>query len=61
MIKPNVFNIVFAVTMIIFSPFLIIWALNTLFSLVISFTFKNWVAAVVLLLIFQGEGLKARF
>jgi hypothetical protein len=32
---------------IIFAPFILIWSLNTLFSLVIPFTFKTWVASFI--------------
>jgi hypothetical protein len=30
----------------VFGPFLTIWALNTLFSLAIPYTFSTWVAAM---------------
>jgi hypothetical protein len=34
--------------LIFFGPFATIWALNTLFSLSIAYTFKTWLAALVL-------------
>jgi hypothetical protein len=33
---------------IFFAPLISIWALNTLFSLGIAYTFKTWLAALVL-------------
>jgi hypothetical protein len=33
---------------VIFGPFLIIWAVNTLFSLTIPFTLKTWFAVLIL-------------
>jgi hypothetical protein len=35
-------------TIIFFTPFLGIWALNTLFGLSIAYTFKTWLAALIL-------------
>jgi hypothetical protein len=37
------------IAMVVFFPFAFIWALNALFSLAIPFTFKTWMATVVLL------------
>jgi hypothetical protein len=39
---------VIAILLIIFGPFLSIWAVNTLFGLTIPFTLKTWFAALVL-------------
>lgn len=36
--------IIFFLLMLIFSPLLTIWALNTLFSLGIAYTFSTWFA-----------------
>lgn len=36
------------ILMIIFWPFVIIWALNTVFSLGIAYTFSTWLAMLVL-------------
>lgn len=33
---------------IIFGPFLNIWAINTLFGLGIAYTFKTWMASIIL-------------
>jgi hypothetical protein len=41
--------VILAVTYISLMPFAIIWALNTLFSLGIQFTFWTWLSAFVLL------------
>mgnify|MGYP001020483051 CR=1 FL=1 len=37
-----------AVLCIVFGPLAGIWALNTLFGLTIAYTFKTWLAALVL-------------
>lgn len=34
---------------IIFAPILLIWSLNTLFTLNILYTFNNWLAAYILI------------
>ena len=44
----NVLYIFLVIALIIVFPFAIIWALNTLFSLGIAYTFWNWLAVVVL-------------
>ena len=36
----------FVEVMIIFGPFISIWALNTLFGLGIAYSFKTWLAAI---------------
>jgi len=33
---------------IVFGPLAVIWALNTLFGLTIAYTFKTWLAALML-------------
>lgn len=38
----------FIIAAIVFTPFVGIWALNTLFGLGILYTFKTWLAALVL-------------
>ena len=44
---------------ILLGPWLLIWSINTLFSLAIIFTFKNWLAAFVLLILI-GSSSSAR-
>lgn len=46
--------ILFVVAVILMAPFVFIWAVNTLFSLSIAYSFTNWVASFVLLL-FVGK------
>ena len=46
-----IFNIVLPLILGIVYPLLFIWAVNTLFSLGIPFTFKNWLASLVLFLV----------
>lgn len=36
------------ISLIILTPFAIIWALNTLFALNIAYTFWSWLAVIVL-------------
>jgi len=45
---------VLAVLAIIFFPLFNIWAINTLFGLVIPWTFKTWLASVLLTSMFTG-------
>lgn len=40
--------VVFLVAVIIFSPLIVIWALNTLFLLGIPYTFWTWLATAIL-------------
>ena len=43
--------IVVAALVLVLVPFVFIWALNTLFTLKIQYTFLTWFAALVLMLI----------
>lgn len=44
-------GVVFAIiAAVILSPFLLVWALNTLFKLAIDYTFSTWLASLVLIL-----------
>ena len=43
--------IIAAVLVLVLVPFVFIWALNTLFSLNIQYTFLTWFAALILMLI----------
>jgi hypothetical protein len=46
---PFLFLTIFLILLLIFSPFAIVWALNTLFPVVaIPFTFWTWLAVMVL-------------
>lgn len=47
--------ILFVIACFIFMPLLLIWAVNTLFSLSIAYSFINWLAALVIVLII-GRG-----
>jgi hypothetical protein len=40
--------VVLAIVMILFWPFAIIWAVNTVFALNIAYTFWTWLAVIVL-------------
>lgn len=47
--------ILLAIIVFVFIPLLLIWAVNTLFSLAIAYTFINWLASLVIVLII-GRG-----
>jgi len=47
--------IAFAVLIFILMPYAAIWAVNTLFSLTIPFTFDTWCAAVILSGVVSGN------
>ena len=55
----GVFGIVLLVILIIAGPVAAIWSLNTLFGLSIPFTFKTWLAALLLGGVFSGSGRKS--
>jgi hypothetical protein len=38
----------FAISTAVFLPFVTIWSINTLFGLAIAYTFKTWLASLVL-------------
>lgn len=46
------------VILIIFSPLLAIWAINTLFSLGIPYDMQTWTASLILIMLF-GSGSKS--
>ena len=50
----KVLVLVVLMVLVVFSPFAIIWSLNTLFGLTLGYTFKNWVAVEVIWFIFSG-------
>lgn len=47
----NLLLALLVVAAIIIIPFAGIWALNTLFALAIAYTWKTWLAALILILI----------
>lgn len=50
--------IVVIVIMTIVSPILFIWSLNTLFALNIAYGFLEWLAALLILGVLRGDGVK---
>jgi hypothetical protein len=46
---------VVAVTVGVFYPLAVIWAINALFTTGIKYNFANWLAVVVLHIFFQGH------
>ena len=52
--------IVLAFLAIIFFPFVVIWALNTLFALGIAYTFWTWLAMVVVISFFGTTHTKTK-
>lgn len=52
----TVFVILLVIAFVIFSPFLMIWALNTLFPvLAIGYSIKTWFAIVIIAGLFRGN------
>lgn len=50
----KIFIVIIAILAIIFSPFLIIWGLNTLFPvLAIPYNLETWAAIILVRLIFE--------
>ena len=47
-----------AIALVIFGPFALIWALNTLFALSIPYTFWTWLASLVISTIFGKANVK---
>jgi len=47
--------VVLIILLVIFMPVLAIWSLNTLFGLGIAYTFKTWLAALILSSIVGGS------
>lgn len=49
--------VMFIGAMVLFTiaPFALIWAVNTLFSLSIAYTLLNWLAALILLSVFNAK------
>ncbi len=59
MSKTTVFwLIVIILIMTIVSPILFIWSLNTLFALNIAYGFLEWLAALLILGVLRGDGVK---
>lgn len=46
--------VAFIFAMIIFGPFVTIWAINTIFSTAIAYSFKTWLAAIWLQMVTFG-------
>lgn len=40
--------VVLIVALVVFMPLAVVWALNTLFGLAIAYTFKTWLAALII-------------
>ena len=47
--------ILLAIGLILFTPFLLIWSVNGLFSLTIQYTWSNWLYAFVIMLLVRGS------
>ena len=46
------------IAFLIWWPFVVIWALNTLFGLAIASTWTNWLATAILMSVVGGSALK---
>lgn len=47
--------ILLAIGIILFTPFLLIWSVNGLFSLTIQYTWMNWFYAFVIMYLLRGS------
>jgi hypothetical protein len=47
--------VLFVIGLIVFMPFLIIWSINTLFTLGIPYAFKTWLAVSILVFVFGSS------
>ena len=47
--------ILLAIGFILFTPFLLIWSVNGLFSLTIQYTWANWFYALVIMILMRGS------
>lgn len=57
--KPTIVTIIIvALILAIVSPFIFIWSLNTLFGLGITYGFFEWLAALILVSMVTGNGVK---
>lgn len=45
---PIVLFVVIVVALVVLGPLALIWSLNTLFGLTIAYTFKTWLAALII-------------
>jgi len=54
--KKNILILAAVALLLVAGPFIVIWALNTLFGLGIAYTIKTWAAALLLGTLIQGGG-----
>jgi multidrug efflux pump subunit AcrB len=54
----DIILIIMGIALAIFIPFAVIWALNTLFSFAIAYTFSTWLATYILLLALPQQSIK---
>lgn len=47
--------ILLAIGFMLFTPFLLIWSVNGLFSLTIQYTWANWFYALVIMVLMRGS------
>lgn len=52
--------LVLVVLAIIFGPLLAIWSINTLFTLTIAYSLKNWFAMLLLMMLFGKSGVSVK-
>lgn len=50
-----VLGVIFLIVLWILSPFALIWAVNTLFSTGINYSFWTWLATLVILFFLNGD------
>lgn len=47
--------ILLAIGFMLFTPFLLIWSVNGLFSLTIQYTWANWFYALIIMILMRGS------
>lgn len=52
---PVLIMLLFVLIMFILAPLAVLWALNTLFTLGLAYTFTNWLAVIVLLIVLSAR------
>lgn len=53
--------VIFIILLLIFFPFILIWALNTLIpALAIEYSFINWFASLVIIFLFSSKNITTK-
>ncbi len=52
--------LILAAIFFVLGPIVVIWSLNTLFTLAIPYTFKTWLAAFILIMVLSARSVKVK-